>query len=188
MKSNTDLPCFSTVLWRLEVSSRNSLSPRIAFTLLELLAVLTVLAIIAAIALPRLGSSHRLMATEVAVSNLIRLDRHARGLAIASETPIILRLDIDANRLWCEMAGDNERGSVTLPKSAGIISVISTRERKKNGVVMVRYASLGSSETFAVELGSVGNANKWLLFCGLSGQVQQFASQRDVERIFEQLK
>lgn len=159
-----------------------------AFTLLELLAVLTVIALVAAITVPRLGGIHSRMAYETALSDLIRMDRQTRDLASKSQTKVLLRVDVSRNRLWYELEGEPTGVALPLPQSANIERFLSAREQKTSGEATVSFDTYGGSESYAIGLESGSGSSRWLLFAGTSGQLTQFDSRRDVEKIFDQLK
>lgn len=168
-------------------SSRTSRKLRLsAFTLIELLVVLTVLASVAAITVPRLGGLRRRMARETAVSQLVQLDQRARHLARMNHGSVTLCIDVDSSRLWCELEGEQWGPRTTLPIAADLTSFLSMREKRTSGKATVRF-NPSAAESYAIKLTATEGGRAWILFAGISGQVSEFESSRDLQDIFERL-
>ncbi|GBE12954.1 hypothetical protein BMS3Abin13_01247 [bacterium BMS3Abin13] len=133
-----------------------SSAPR-GFTLIELLVVMVIIGIATAFVMPRLGStlfSDQLKATS---RHLIGLVSEASQEAVRKQSVILLRIDMEHNRVWLvEAAGERKAGEenggndgrhgqrLSVPGSVRIVDVSSLYGGKRSrGITDISFSKMG---------------------------------------------
>lgn len=153
---------------------------RRAFTLLEMLAVVAILAILSTTLLTRLGGRGRAKLRS-AEGLVMRTDAWARQLTEQNGKAAKLRIDVTSGVLRVEPDGE-ERDNMTprtLPAGVTLERVVSERQDRTRGELVVGFRRGGISDPYAIKLQTNAQEACWLVFAGGTGQVVRYEAGED---------
>lgn len=167
---------------------------RSGFTLIEVLAVIVVLGLLAGAVAWSLAGDATQAIGEDALGRLAHADSMARAEARRFGREYTLRFDLNEQALRRLDEGDRQSAhSVKLPTGHRIEAVAfkaqgdsgsGTLRRVTFGAADVVYSPAGRSVSYAVRIRS-GDARRWLVVAGLTGQVTQTDDAKAVDNLFD---
>lgn len=157
------------------------------FTLVELLAVLGLMAMLgaAAVAMVHLPLSKAHCACSIAKIHVI--DSIARERARKAGE---LSLVFDSKRSLLSLvdqSGQTVIAPVTLSGKQRFLGFVGA-DNNHAGLHLVDYDQLGTSKTFAVEIGESKKQSAWLLILGMTGQAYELKEREDVHAIISSMR
>ena len=150
------------------------------FTIIELLAVLVLSALLAGLVTVSMVGRGRAVRIDDAVGQVIAYERAARDHARSGG---LAELVYDTRRREIRLEGDALLQPPPPLKLAGGFGVVEVRQSGQRGNSVLINAD-GRSQTYAVKLGNK-NANRWLLFVGLTGRPLELDNERFVQDILK---
>ena len=159
------------------------------FTLIELAATLLIMALLAAAVSVSLITRRRAARLDVVIEKIARFDRNTRQHARRFDEPAQMHFDLRSGRIEVKDSRTNQRMDrvLQLPDRLKLESVRVRNEHVLDGELAINCSSLGATPTYAVQLLARDQSPRWLLFSGLTGQVQSFTDQIKVEYAFKML-
>lgn len=166
------------------------------FTLIEIIAVMTIMAIMSVATIVVLNSQdvERVRAND-AIARVIDFDRLARIYARRFNEPSTLIYRIRQREMYREDRDEKRRRPglrQRLPRGWRIERIESVEQRRGSGQVEILCSPHGRTPTYAVKLvgpkeDQEGN-EVWLVFAGLTGDVSQVESEREIRSILRPLQ
>lgn len=162
---------------------------RRGLTLLELLVVIAILGLVTATVATRLGDTLGPAAMGQSASQWGFADQQLRLRARKSGKPVALHVEIGTNRLECafDPHDDSQRTIRSLGRDIRLTTIIFATQEVTYGPAAIRYTDRGTSETFAIELAGRGQARRWLLVAGISGQITEVANEAAARELLDLL-
>lgn len=159
------------------------------FTLLELLVVVAIVSMVTATVTTRIADTLGPAALKQSVSQLSATDQAMRQRTRRSGRPASLHFEIGTSRLECEFddATGAPRTIRTLGRGVRISKFLSATQEVGFGTARINYDGRGASESFAIELAGRGEARRWLLIAGLTGQIIEITHEASAHEILQTL-
>ncbi|QDT57281.1 hypothetical protein Pan44_53490 [Caulifigura coniformis] len=159
--------------------------PRVAFTLVELMAVLVLTGLVAVSVGYSLRPSLAAAGQVSAIQQLRAIDRTIREQCVKSGS---------ARDLWMTGLGHLElrvsetEESKVLETRLPILRVLTSKSESTGEAIGLRYRPDGSSPSFALEIGTPSIASRFLLFLGGSGQALELDNKAAVDELLAVLR
>jgi len=149
---------------------------RTAFTLFEMLAVVALLALFVATVSVNYKVPLRQVRLQNAEERIEGLDRRLRLVARDSGKPLELRIILDKGVFSARESHDTGTfsESYVLPSGISLEEVYVGADRVTDGEAMIRFASSGTTATYAICLRLPDRQQQWILVVGGTGQTVQF--------------
>jgi prepilin-type N-terminal cleavage/methylation domain-containing protein len=163
---------------------------RSGFTLVELLVVIAIIGLIAGTVAVRTAGVTRQARLEWSIGRLMQLDGELRSFSQSRGRRVSLEYELGSNqvrRVYGNSA--SERTSLSLGENLHLHRLIFPTRETSSGRGIIEYSPEGISPTYAVELRSTGTATQstWLIFVGMTGQVERSEQEREVVRLVRTL-
>lgn len=168
------------------------MSRQTGFTLVELVAVVCLLSLLLAatavlVRQPHLGV-HRARQVELMLS----YDRSARRRAERDGRPYLLRYDLDANTVGLFFGREGRRSVLPLVRPGYGIRIAAVRpvggRTIRSGRVEIPIDRWGASTTYGLELREAGTRSSRYIVAGVSGKIEQVATEAEMIRVLEELQ
>ena len=157
---------------------------RIGFTLIEIMAVISIMGLLCAavmLSLMHTAGKHRF---EALCQQLERTDELVRSAARQSGHENQLIYDLDDGRLSWQAT---QNGVVTpmLSFDRNALQALRTEDQQNlSGQVLIKFSTSGQSPSYALCM-SEGGRRHWMIFAGLSGQIEWTDNEEQVDTIFK---
>ncbi len=176
--------------------------PPRAFTLIELMAVVLLLGLLAGAVAWSLAENVEAAGRADAVGRVVQADCLARMAARRLGRPSVLRIDLEAQRLWRVTpapggpAGPGAETSHPVDVPAGYridrVAVADAAATRDAGIVEIAYSTGGRSASYALRLvradrdetpAGADAPGPWLVVAGLTGHVSLNHDEADVDNL-----
>lgn len=174
----------------LRAAASNRRRRRPGFTLVELLVVIAIIGLIAGTVAVRTAGVTRRARWEWSIGRLIQLDGELRSFAKSRGRNVALEYELGSNRVRRVYGNSaSERTSLSLGENLHLHRLLLPTREASSGRGIIEYSPEGISPTYAVELRSTGTATQstWLIFVGMTGQVERSEQEREVVRLVRTL-
>lgn len=158
----------------------NDTSVRHGFTIVELIAVLVLLSLVAGTVVFSLRGNVANSRAELAIEKLQLVDRQLRDSASRSGRASSLRFDVSRGKVARSVRGARD---LVIEDDIPVLRFRSKDLDADGGQVAVQFLPDGTSPTYAVCLRQNGQARKWIIFAGLTGQALVTSDAGEVEQL-----
>ena len=154
-----------------------------AFTLLELLLVLIVLSMVAVTVAVAWSGLHRRAVMADAIQRIEFFDQHMRQYARMHRSPCALKFDTKEGRVRkiYDLQGDKGTHWHTLGRGITLKQIEVSGGGRMRSTVEIPFNRHGLSATYGIALETRGEAQRWLVVAGLSGQVTHFETEDEFD-------
>ncbi len=169
---------------------------RRAFTLMEVVLVVALLGLMAGATTWSLAASAQRGSREHAFGQLAGLDRAARLTAERLGEPVVLRFDLDKQRVRRFVVSERDRHAashtLTMPRGVKIDRVVTAGSDGRGGADAdtfdVAFSTGGRSVSYALKLvADDPRTAQWMVVGGLTGQVTMGFDEDEVDNLFATL-
>lgn len=170
------------------------MKPQAGFTLFELLAVLVLAAVLATVVGVSLAQQRNQVEMDDVLAQVVFLDAQVRARARQFDRPAQLRIDLRRGLLEPVEQAERDRfgqaapPTLQLPAGYTIEAVRVSGQLIQHRETAIACSAHGRTVSYAVQIRSPAGERRWLLWTGLTGQVQALADdEARVQAILEEL-
>lgn len=153
---------------------------RRGFTMVELITVLVLLSLVTGTVTFSLRGQIANSRAELAIEKLQLVDRQLRDSAIRSGRTSMLRFDLSRGKMTRSVRGQQDS---VIEDDIPALRFCSDELDADGGQVAVQFLPDGTSTAYAVCLRQSGQARKWIIFAGLTGQALVTPDAGEVEQL-----
>ena len=158
---------------------------RKAFSVLEVLVVVALISVVMGVVILRLSGPHHQAIAQHAAGKWILMDQQMRHRSQQLRRPGSLTFEMDGRLLsrTSDSQGDSQTSVVELPAGVSVDkhhSASRLHDDDQRDHRVIRYSSLGQTDTYAVRLAGPGKIHTWLLFLGITGEVKRGCTEEEV--------